>query len=433
MNYKDLFKLAKEKGIEDLQIVYSESSSTSITAELESITEYKISNSSNLGVKGIYDGKMGTYYTEVITKKDFPFIIDKVIESAKAISSKDEVFIYEGDKKYKKIKGAYNKELNNIPIDKKIELCLETSKELCKKDFVKVTEVEYSEDEVYLVMENSKGLKIKEKRNYADFGAFISVNKDEDNRNGFEYYISNDFTKFDKDDIISKTYKEAIASIGAKPIKSGEYEAVVSERATAMLLGIFSSMFSSEMVQKNMSLLTGKIGEKIASSAVTIVDDPFLEGSSSSQSFDSDGVSTKYKVLVDKGVLKGYLYNLKTAKKDNTTSTGNAQGSGCAPINLYIKPGKLSKDELISEIKDGIYITSLSGGHAGANTFSGDFSLQTTGYRIVDGKLAEPVALVTSSANILELLKNITKVSNTLKNGVDSPAVKLKKISIAGL
>lgn len=433
LNFKDLFKLAKEKGIEEFQISFSEDDSTSISVEESRVTSLTISKSSYISAKGIYNGKMGRYSTEVISKSEFNTIVDKVIESAKTITSEDEVFIYEGDKKYKKIKDCFNKELKEIPLKDKINLCLDTSKILEVKKDVAVTEVEYDEEERHYLMQNSKGLKLTSHENYGSFGPYISVNRDDDTRIGYAQYESNDFSKFDKEALINETYDMASSSIGAKPVESGEYEVVLSEYATAILIGIFQGMFSSDNVQKNISILKGKEGEKIGSSALTIVDDPFLLHSSSSSSFDTDGVATKYKVLVKNGVLQGFLYNLKTAKKDGVSSTGNARGDNCSPINLYIKPGKKSKDELIKEIKNGLLITSLQGGHAGANPYSGDFSLQATGYKIIDGKISSPVALVTVSSNILELFKNVTAVSNTLKNGLDSPAIKVKKVAVAGL
>ena len=129
------------------------------------------------------------------------------------------------------------------------------------------------------------------------------------------------------------------------------------------------------------------------------------------------------------------MYNLKTAKKDNIKSTGNASGTGIAPSNFYIKPGISSYDEEVKAMKKGIIVTALAGTHAGANPISGDFSLQTSGFLVEDGKIVKPVALITSAGNYLELLSNVTAVCDDLEFGfsyIGSPSLKVKSLQISG-
>lgn len=174
---------------------------------------------------------------------------------------------------------------------------------------------------------------------------------------------------------------------------------------------------------------------EIGSSLVTIVDDPFMKKSAKSRSFDDEGVATSYKELVSNGVLKTYLHNLVTAKKDGVKSTGNGFGGNVGAVNLKLESGKSTLEEMISSLKKGVYITDVQGAHAGVNAVSGDFSLQASGYLVEDGKKIRPVALITVAGNFLNMLKDITMVGNDLKMsyyGVTSPSIKVKSMSVSG-
>ena len=216
---------------------------------------------------------------------------------------------------------------------------------------------------------------------------------------------------------------------------SDNYEIVFSNGAIATLLSAFQGIFSADSVQKGLSLLKDKLNEVVGSDLVTIVDDPFMKKSSSSRSFDDEGVATHYKELISNGVLKTYLHNLVTAKKDGVKSTGNGFGGSVSAVNLKLEAGKSTLEEIISSCKKGIFITNVQGAHAGVNAVSGDFSLQASGYLLEEGKKIRPVALITVAGNFLEMLKDITMVGNDSKMsyyGITSPSIKVKSMPVSG-
>ena len=434
MNFDKLFKIAKEKGLDDAQIFYTKNGSLGISIFEGEVEKYTVSSVSKLSVKGIYKGQMGYYSTEEINEDLFEDMIDKVILSASATTSKEESFIYEGDDHYEKIE-LYNPSLDEVSVERKIELVKKLEANLRARENTVVVETEYSEDSNEELLQNSKGLKLENKGNVALVYCSTVLNKDGSQRDGDSFEITNDFNKFNIENQANEAYDEAKSMLGAKPIESGKYEAVIKNSAFRTLLSVFSGMFSSENVQRGLSPLGGKEGEIIGSELVTIVDDPFLKDSITSTSFDSEGVATKYKELVKNWKLEGFLYNLSTAKKAGVKSTGNGFGGSVRPTNLYLKPGSKSYEELVESLKDGVVITSFAGAHAGANAVSGDFSLQVSGYRVKDGKIVQPMALVTGAHNFLELLKMITEVGNDLKPGfgnVLAPSVKISSITISG-
>ncbi|MCK4552382.1 MAG: TldD/PmbA family protein, partial [Tenericutes bacterium] len=263
----------------------------------------------------------------------------------------------------------------------------------------------------------------------------IIVNDGNDQRTGFDVQITNDFTDYDVDAFVKEVTENALNSLGAQPVPSKNYPIVFSSLGFATLLSAFQNIFSAQAVQKGLSLLKGKLNTEIGSTLINIVDDPFMKKSSSSRSFDDEGVATKYKYLVKDGLLETFLHNLVTAKKAGVVSTGNGFGGGISTVNFKVEAGESSLEEMLDSLDEGLYITNVEGAHAGVNSVSGDFSLQAAGYLIKKGKKVQPVALITVAGNFIEMLKNVTMVGSELKMtyfGVTSPAIKIKSMPVSG-
>lgn len=436
MNFDLLFKKAKDAGIEDIQVTYSAGTEFDLEVFKGQIEKYQIADSAGLSVKGIYKGKMGTVRTEIINEEAFGFVVDSIIQSATAIDSKDEVFIYEGDDEYPEVKGLFDESLDATSAKQKIEDTKKLEELVMSKDErIKMAQSYYSQGTTSIVIENSKGLKLEKKVNSAGYYVHAIASDGEDQRSRYEFMFSNDYSDFDLDKLATKAATNSCALLGAKPCESGEYEILLKNDASCSLLHPYLSMFSAEAVQRGVSLLKGKVGESIGSELITIVDDPFKSKSPRSGAFDSEGVATQYKELVKAGELTGYLHNLKTAKKAGTKSTGNAIGNGVGPANFYIKPGVAKFDEEVASMKKGLIITDLAGTHSGANAISGAFSLQASGYLVEDGKVVRPVALITIAGNYLDLLRDVESVCDDLEfnySYIGSPSLKIKKLVVAG-
>ena len=211
------------------------------------------------------------------------------------------------------------------------------------------------------------------------------------------------------------------------------------------ILSVYSSAFSAKMAQMGMSLLAGKEGEKIAADIVTITDDPMREGVSIQTNFDGEGVAAYRKSVVEAGVLKTLLHNRETAAVAGVESTGNAsKGSYASPVAISpyafcLEAGEYSEEELFAMVGNGIYITELKGLHAGANPVTGDFSLESAGFKIVDGKKAEAIKSFTIAGNFFELIKSIVALSNKVEVAITggfttfgAPAVLIHDLSVAG-
>lgn len=161
--------------------------------------------------------------------------------------------------------------------------------------------------------------------------------------------------------------------------------------------------------------------------------------------FDAEGSPTHAKAVIEKGELKTLLYNLKTANQAGKDTTGNASKAsysapvGIRPFTMYLQGGNLTEEQLLQKVENGVYINSLSGLHAGANAVSGDFSLQSAGFLIENGKKTTAVKSFTVAGNFFQLLKDITAVADNVRlpmamgmTAFGGPSVLVEKLSIAG-
>jgi PmbA protein len=249
----------------------------------------------------------------------------------------------------------------------------------------------------------------------------------------------------DTDELTSKAAATALQKLGGDVAPTGQYPVVFDPEAMSDLLQTYSSVFSSEMAQKGLSKLAGQEGAAIASEMVTLVDDPFYPTNPGSRNFDAEGSPTHCKKVIENGVFNTLLYNLKTAAVAGKKTTGNASKAGYAgavgisPFTMYLAPGEISEEALLAKAGEGVYINSLGGLHAGADPISGDFSLQSSGFMIRDGKKAEYVKSFTVAGNFYEMLKNIRALADncTLPRAMGmttfgSPSVLVDGLSVAG-
>ncbi len=440
MNFTKLQKAAKVAGITEIEVYAEQGNGIEITAfngEIEKNTAY---NTNVLAIRGVYNNQIVTIYEENDSDEVIPSIIAKIKDNCSIMNKVDPFFIYGGDKNYPKI-AEKECDFDKYSLEDKSNLCLEVTKKLkAASEYVTKTEVSYEETEVTTTIKNSNGLDVKSHARYGFLVVEAIAEKAGETKTGFDYVRFNSIKNLDVDSLVSSAVKDAVGSFGAESIASGSYPVVLDKKVVSSILGAFSSIFSADGVLKNMSFLKGKLGEKIFGDNITLVDDPLSLDAPAQHPFDDEGVCCYSKNVVENGVLKTYLHNLKTAAMMNTTSTGNGfkagvQGSvGVSPSNLYLKPGQVSFAGLLEQVKNGVYITNVAGLHAGLNPISGAFNLQSSGYLIENGKLSKPVTLIIISGTLQELLNNVLIVGSDFefKRGVGAPSLAIKSMAVSG-
>ncbi len=437
-----LFKRAKEKGFSECEIYCSDNKSFNVSVYKGNIEKYQNSQSGGFCFRGIYNGKMGYYFSENIENPDIESVINNAVSNSEILAGEDEEFIFEGSKEYADV-NIYSSEIAELSDEYKINAALEMEKTAAEYDSritVNRSMVASGESTVYI--SNTKGLDLSEKSNYLmAYVEAMAVDGNETKEKG-ELAISCSLKDFKPNAVAEKAAEKAVSSLGGKPVKSGSKKIIIQNETFADILEHFCGNFYADNVQKGFSLLKNKIGEKIAAECISIVDNPLLEGGYSTTAFDSEGVAAYSKNVIENGVLKTYLYNLKSAAKDNTKSTGNGFKGGfkgsvnTAVTNFYIEKGSVSLNEMAESLGEGIIVTDAAGLHSGINSISGDFSLAAEGFKIENGKITTPVNQITIAGNFYDVLKNIEMIGNDIKfnsSAIGSPSLMINNINIAGL
>ena len=219
---------------------------------------------------------------------------------------------------------------------------------------------------------------------------------------------------------------------------------IFSAKQVRALIGAFCGIFSGKNALLGLSLLAGKEEQTVASPLLTLIDDPFYAENPMQMPFDAEGVATKTKNLIENGVLKTLLYDLTYAKKAGKQPTGNAaRGSIADPVSigtycLRIAPGADSPAQLLEKMGNGLYITELKGLHAGADAVTGDFSIESAGFLVENGKRKAPVHSFTVAGNFFELLRSIDGVADNVEMSLPSvsctaaPDLLIRGLSVAG-
>jgi PmbA protein len=287
---------------------------------------------------------------------------------------------------------------------------------------------------------NTRGLCADNEEKYSYIIAVPVLRQGDEERSSYSIKFGPDI--MDYNGFIKETVDNALMTFNSKPVASGEYRVLLRSDAAVDFLEAFCEVFFAEKVQTGLSLLAGKLNKPVASEVVSIVDDPFDEDYP--RAFDDEGVPSVFTSVVENGVLKSYLYNLKTALKDGVASTSNAgRASATEPIttmptNFYIKNGERSYKELVEELNSGLIITELGALHAGISTVSGDFSLIAAGLLVEGGSIIRSVEQITIAGNFISLLNGIIAVGNDLRfrapefGRVGCPSLLIDKLAVSG-
>lgn len=238
---------------------------------------------------------------------------------------------------------------------------------------------------------------------------------------GWDYQGSRFLSDISFEQIGQAAASKALQVLGSRKIKPVRAFVLLDPSVAADFIGLLASALSSEAVKKRKSMLVGKIGEIVISPRLSIVDSGLLPGKLGSRPVDDEGVATTEKTLIERGVLKGFLYNTYYARKDRTNSTGNAVRGGftglptVGPTNIFVEAASMDFSSdlsgLLKIIDRGIYVTETMGMHT-ANPISGEYSVGISGLWIENGSFSHPIKEAVISGNILNFFKNIVLIGD---------------------
>jgi len=427
---------ARDAGIAPAEVSLTNSESFSVRVRAGKLEDYKVSDRLRLTLRGRSGERIGTASTQALDDEGLALLIQGVRESAELIETDEQDDILPPDNHYDSV-CCFSEAVEAISAGEKIALAKRIDERLHAADArIKPDATVVSTTSETFCLKNSLGLDLSHTSNMIYAYASCLAKEGESSATGFKLlwgYSLEDVSPFA---VADGCAQDALSKLGAGRMKSGTYPVVIRNNAMADLLSTFCGVFSADNAQKGMSLLAGREGQSIAGDAVTIVDDPLMPWGLGSCPFDREGAATVTKSVVKNGVLTTLLHNRKTARKAGVATTGNAAGSGrVAPSNLYIAAGSESCEALLASMGEGLFLTEVSGLHAGANPISGDFSLLARGFEVAGGKPVRAVEQFTVAGNFFRLLEDVTAVGSDLLfegSPIGSPSVSVKGLNVAG-
>ncbi len=426
-----------------VEVFSSRNSSTSIQAYAGEVSEFKMSKRAGLGLRALANGAWGYSYTENLSEEALTRCLQNALENASLVAPEGHA-VLAAHPEPPHVGDLFGEGLSGVTVDRKVAVALELDRAARAADarVVSVPYMTYTDGESEVAIANTEGLARGYKSNYAVQYAMPLVAENGQNKMGFDWQFSREFESLDPTKTAINAVQKSVARLGAKMPTTGKYPVVIENLCMATLLGTYSDIFNAKMVQEGKSPLAGKLGQRIGSSLVHLVDDATRPAAMASRPFDAEGYPSQYLSVIEGGVLKTFLHNTETASKDGVKSTGHAsrysyRGTiGIDTSNFYLEAGKNSKEALLEEIGTGLLLTEVKGTHAGVNEITGEFSLQAEGFWVENGKVTHPLENFTVAGNFLEMLHEIESIGNDLEfspmAGAGSPSVRVKVLAVGG-
>ncbi len=396
-----------------------------LTIQLEDDKIEKLSSGIDygIGVRVIFGDKSAFAYSNDFSEGSLTGIAETVSRAVKDGTEQEATF------DLSRIRPSVDFEIKHNPRDidmrKKISL-VEGANKVAKgiSNKIKQVSVIYRDSVQNVCIATSEGLIAEDERIYtlaliqviaADGDILQTGYEPVGGFQGFEIFDDNPF-----DEIAAKAARKAIKMLTARKAPGGRMPVVISSEAGGtMIHEAIGHGLEADLVQQGLSVYSGKVGQQIASPLVTIIDDSTIPGKRGSYRFDDEGAPSQRSVLVEKGVLKGYMHSMMTARKEGIPSTGNGrrQSYKCRPIprmsNTFIAQGEGDPDAIVRSVEKGLFVRKMGGGQV--NTVTGEFVFEVSeGFLINKGTVGEPVRGATLIGNGPEVLNSIDLVGNDL-------------------
>ncbi|RMD46310.1 MAG: TldD/PmbA family protein [Aquificota bacterium] len=428
------------------------------------VSEYRLEDNSiefpiygrdtGVGIRLIKDFKTKYGYTSEISKEN-------LLQIARTLSS------VEGEGKIK-IGQVYAKSFT--PVIKDIDdISLKIKKDILYRandiarsysEFIKQVKVVLKEQKRNIMVINSLGEIIEDSQTRISFSVETIAS---DGKNLYRGYESTGgavgYELFDEDyvDIIdfvaTKSAERAVIGLKAKPAPAGKFTVVISSQAGGtMIHEAVGHGLEADLVQQKVSVYSGRLGGKVASEKITVIDSGVEAGKNGYINFDDEGTPAQRTVLIENGILVGYMHNRLTAMKEGKKSTGNGRRENFRHIpivrmtNTYIAPGKDNPHDILADTKKGVYVVKMGGGQV--NTVNGDFVFEILeGYMIENGKISYPIKGATLIGNGPKALMDIDAVGYDIgwsigtcgKDGQGvpvgdaQPTIRIKELTLGGV
>jgi PmbA protein len=309
------------------------------------------------------------------------------------------------------------------------------------------------------ILVNSRGFRGEYRRSYCGFSAQPIAQDAAGNMQRNYWYSSARTTRLLEDPVAigQEAARRTLRRLGARRVPTQQAPVVFSPEMARGIVGNIFDAANGDAIYRHASFFAEMLGERVAGENVTVIDDGTLvfdhaanggddaaeggakirTGGFGTNPFDGEGLPTRRTVLVEKGILRSYVMNTYTARKLGMASTGSASRSlasnpGIGAGNFFLEPGEATPQQIIAEVRNGLYVTETMG--FGVNLVTGDYSQGAAGLWIENGELAYPVEEITIAGNLKDMYRNISAIGNDLSfhTASASPTLRIEGMTIAG-
>ena len=442
----DLCRAALSSAREGEQVeAYAEqTASTRIEARGGGVESLSASESRGLGVRLIVDGRLGYAWTADPDPEEAGALIERARENS-VHGTADEANELPEPRLAEDLPHLHRPAVAEMAADDKVSLALELERAAVSSNpaVKKVEEVTYGDATSRVAIASTRGVEASYER--TDCWCVVSAlaERDGETQSGFSFRVAREPSELAWEEAAREAAERGARLLGGTKPPTERVPVILDPWAAASFLGVLAAVLSAEEVQKGRSLFAGKVGDEVAASILTLVDDGRLEDGPSSAPVDDEGVPSGRTALIEGGVLRAFLHNTETAIRDGAVSTGNARrGSyrttpGVSPTNLVVTPGDADPAALLGRAGRAVYVQEVSGVHSGANPVSGEFSVGATGLRVQDGELGEPLREMTIASTLVEVLKSVEAVGADPRffpggGTIVTPTLLVSEMTVAG-
>jgi PmbA protein len=443
----DVVAKARKAGATDAEAVVYEGDEFSALVRLGQVETLKESGSRAIGLRIFVGQRTASTSSSDFSAESIERLVEGAITLAKITSEDPFAGLPEPDE-FGKVEGdqhLYFDDVNQMPPAERIETARRVEAAAMAYD----TRIQnsgggdFDTATSHKILVNSRGFSGEYRRSYCGFSAMpIAVDEKGGMQRNYWYSAARSTRRLESpEEIGQEAARRTLARLGARQVKTQKAPVVFSPEIARSIMGNIFEAANGDAIYRNASFFCGQLGEQVAGENVTVVDDGTMIfdgiGGFGTSPFDGEGLPTRRTVIVERGILKNYVLNTYTAKKLGMKSTGNASrglagNPGIGAGNFYLEPGTLTAEELIGDVKSGLYVTETMG--FGVNLVTGDYSQGASGMWIENGELAFPVEEITIAGNLKEMYKNIVAIGNDLvfRGSSAAPTIRVEGMMIAG-
>jgi len=440
---QDIVARAMKGGATAAECVVREGDEFSTLVRLGQVETLKESGSKSIGVRVFFGQRAASTYSSDFSKAGLDRMVNSALELAK-ITSEDPFGGIPEASQLGQLQGnldLYHEDVYSLPGAERIDYARRAEKAALDFDpRIKNSEGgSFDAATGHKVLANSHGFVGEYRRSYCSVAAIpIAQTPEGAMQRDYWYSVARTLSKLDAPEKVGKIAAErTLRRLGARKAKTAQVPIIFDPMVSTSILEHIFEGINGDSVYRGASFLAGKLGQKIAGDNVNVIDDGTIPGGFGTSPFDGEGVPTRRTVVIENGVLKSYLLNTYTAKKLGLQTTANASRGlagtpGIGPGNYFLQPGSKTPKEMISGVKEGLYVTEFLG--QGVNLVTGDYSRGASGLWISGGEFAYPVEEITVAGNLKQLFFNISEIANDLefRGSVAAPTIRVDGLTVGG-